>query len=617
DVMPEWYRAHPLAELPDITRDHRAHWAHSIEGLTRGWSEEHKQWKPEAHRDHGFYPRIALRLLNYGMRSESELAATALTQVRQAVEKAIADSGPGRIGLDLALHLGHVKENLGGLAGGADALNGQREDGSWPFAPNEQTETLGTAGDTALGICCEPILRLLNVTQRTGDERSLRAALKGLDYVEANFRRPAGGETWEVPLHAPNLRAAALAVECGVTAYELIGDERYLDMARYWARSGLPFIYTWRAGDREAMRFATISVFGATFYTIPWFARPVQWVGLVYSRALQRLAPHDQSLPWGHIAEGIVLSCIQQQHMAELPEAGNPWPGAFPDSYSLLDGKVYGAWIGPQSIIESLEDLLDVPATDFALVGERPGQIRVISAAKIDGASLSGDRLTVALRYPAGRTCHSVLTCIARPARVLADDAEIPEVTDLDPAPAGWWADTTRGYLVIKHPSRAGEIKLAIHGARFAPSPTRGAAGALTNTGFEEGMADWTGEGKIGTDDSHSGRASLRIDGAAARAEQQVYSEVVRVTPDVDHTLEAWVRVLTEKTGYKVTIDWLDADGRHITYDNDWQGADRPTQWSPHGGVFRSPKNASLARLILGAHPGVTILLDDITFAPR
>ncbi|UCH35016.1 MAG: carbohydrate binding domain-containing protein, partial [Armatimonadota bacterium] len=105
DVMPEWYRAHPLAELPDITRDHRAHWAHSIEGLTRGWSEEHKQWKPEAHRDHGFYPRIAVRLLNYGMRSESELAATALTQVRQAVEKAIADSGPGRIGLDLALHL--------------------------------------------------------------------------------------------------------------------------------------------------------------------------------------------------------------------------------------------------------------------------------------------------------------------------------------------------------------------------------------------------------------------------------------------------------------------------------------------------------------------------------
>ena len=472
DVMPEWYRTHATPALPDITNDFRAHWARSVEGMMRGWSDERKGWRPEAHRDPAFYPDIALRLWDFGIHNQGDAAQRARAQVQAAVGKILAGDGPGWFGLDLALHLGHVKDSLGGLAAGADVIGGQRDDGSWPFAPNEQTKTLGTPGDTALGVCCEPILRLLTVAKRTGDERSLAAALKGLDYVEANFRRPAGGETWEIPLYAPNLRAAALAVECGVTAYEITGEQRYLDMARYWARAGLPFIYTWNAADREAMRFATISVFGATFYTWPWFGRAVQWVGMVYSQALQRLARYDSSFPWAHISEGIVLSCIQQEHMAERPEAGNPWPGAFPDSYSLVDGRVSGAWIGPQTILYSIENLVDVPANDIALVGDRPTQVRLISAAKIVSASLGDGRLEAVLRYPAGRTCHSALTCIAEPTRVLVDGAEIPATADLEQVEAGWWADTVHSYLIIKHPARREEIRLVIEGARFAQSDT-------------------------------------------------------------------------------------------------------------------------------------------------
>jgi hypothetical protein len=156
-----------------------------------------------------------------------------------------------------------------------------------------------------------------------------------------------------------------------------------------------------------------------------------------------------------------------------------------------------------------------------------------------------------------------------------------------------------------------------IEGARFAPSDIWGAAAALSNPGFEQGLAGWSGQGSIVVGDAHGGANALLIDGLAAGAEQQVYSEMIAVRPDADYALGAWVKVLSDRTGYKVTINWLDAAGRHIRYDNDWKGDDRPTQWSLHGGVFRSPKNAARAQLILGARPGVRILMDDITFAPK
>lgn len=476
EVLPAWYKTHPVPELPDLSRNHRRHWAHSVAARLQGWSDERKQWRPEAHRDYAWAPDIALRLYNYAIHNQDGLAGTAMVQAKAAIEKAIADGGPGRLGLPLSLHAGHVAENLGGLGHGSHWLSQQRPDGSWPFIPNEKTKSLGKRGDTALGICCGPILDLLRVARQTGHRRSLEAALKGLEYVEAHFRRPAGGETWEVPLHAPNLRAAALAVECYVAAYELTGDAKHLARARYWANSGLPFVYTWNAPDRPAMRYATISVFGATFHTHPWFGRAVQWVGMVYSRALQRLAPYDKTFPWGRIAEGIVMSCIQQQHMGERRQANNPMPGSFPDVYDLLDGKVYPAWIGPQGIIESLENLLDRRPTDIRLIGTRPTQIRLISAAKILSASLADKQLTAELHYPAERTSHSLLTCIARPDRVLLDGRSIFQTDALERVPIGWWVDADRHCVVVKHVSRHETMRLVIEPAQFAPSDSLVAA---------------------------------------------------------------------------------------------------------------------------------------------
>ena len=115
-------------------------------------------------------------------------------------------------------------------------------------------------------------------------------------------------------------------IQCYVWGYKLTGDAKYLDQARYWAWTGVPFVYlappirpanggtdksTDKNTDGEYAHapvglYATIGVMGATNWQAPlWLGQPVQWIGLVYAAALQRLAPLDPSGPWQTIARGI------------------------------------------------------------------------------------------------------------------------------------------------------------------------------------------------------------------------------------------------------------------------------------------------------------------------
>lgn len=66
---------------------------------------------------------------------------------------------------------------------------------------------------------------------------------------------------------------------------------------------------------------------------------------------------------------------------------------------------------------------------------------------------------------------------------------------------------------------------------------------------------------------------------------------------------------------YKVTIDWLDAWGRHIAYDNDWLGTEQPREWTPHGGRFTPPPGTRQARVILGVKGEATCDFDDVTLS--
>ncbi|MCY0898653.1 MAG: hypothetical protein OWU33_06885 [Firmicutes bacterium] len=252
----------------------------------------------------------------------------------------------------------------------ANALvESQGPDGNWVFSPESTAqETLGARGSKAVGLTAIPAETLLSLGRILGDQELLNAGYRALDAMN-NFRVPRAAQVWECPVHAPDILAAARALNAYLEGYQLTGRIEFLEQARYWAKAGLPFLYVWETGDRPVMRWASIAIFGATFYEMSWFGRPVQWNGLVFADALLRLAQYDQSFPWREIARGIFHSGMHQQRLVP------PGVGGYPDSWYLPDNTpVQGVDINPETLVKVLLRLMGLPATvSTVLLAQRPG----------------------------------------------------------------------------------------------------------------------------------------------------------------------------------------------------------------------------------------------------
>jgi hypothetical protein len=251
----------------------------------------------------------------------------------------------------------------GGQAKGLIAS--QKPDGSFRYQGQYQK---GHYEDTASGHCARPAATLLDFAWHTGDKAALEAGLKALDYMK-RFDVPRGAQTWELSLHTPDILASAYLVHAYVRGYELTQKKEYLDEARRWALSGIPFVYLW--SRHPVMLYATVPVFGATGYRAPnWMGLPVQWCGGVYAYALALLAPHDQTLDWKHLARGILLSAEQQQY----PDG--PFLGTLPDSFVLSAQRRQGPNINPCALV-SLRLVLDGQLDSLAVATD--GKHRVLS----------------------------------------------------------------------------------------------------------------------------------------------------------------------------------------------------------------------------------------------
>ncbi|MDO5555061.1 MAG: hypothetical protein Q4G68_15005 [Planctomycetia bacterium] len=220
-----------------------------------------------------------------------------------------------------------------------------REDGSYKY---EGKYLKGHWRDTASGFCANYLYFLLTHWQMTGNDDSLQAGLRGLAFVNQE-KTPRGAQVWELSVHTPDIMGASRCTLANMLAYEATGDAQYLQAARRWAITGLPFVYLWQGpwtGDLPGvLPYATIAVFGATDWVAPnWMGRPVQWCGLDYAHALFLLAPHDDSLDWQKIAEGIVRSGQEQQY----PEG--PSVGLLPDSFNPEKQLRYGPDINPSAL---------------------------------------------------------------------------------------------------------------------------------------------------------------------------------------------------------------------------------------------------------------------------
>ncbi|MBC7320292.1 hypothetical protein H5T89_06575, partial [bacterium] len=246
--------------------------------------------------------------------------------------------------------VGYLPEGLRGFKDFIDSyIKLQRTDGSWGYTSSMSMDSrkLGKEGETNIGLCATPASVILRYGRVSGDEKALESGLKALELMK-QFKVPRGAQVWEVPVHTPDILASARAIDAYLEGYLITKDKEYLRYASYWAKTGLPFIYFWSKSDRPVMKYATIPVFGATFYNYSWFGYPVQWNGLVYAYELLRLAKYDKSFPWDRIGTGILSSGMHQQITEGI------YKGLYPDSWDLINNLPRGPYINPEDILKPL-----------------------------------------------------------------------------------------------------------------------------------------------------------------------------------------------------------------------------------------------------------------------
>ncbi|MCS7192459.1 MAG: hypothetical protein NZ937_05700 [Armatimonadetes bacterium] len=325
----------------------------------------------------------------------------------------------------------------------------QREDGSWgfsidrgwtlemlqKFAPHRPLDDYGKEGDTTVGTCTFLLRRavaLLRYARMTGSTKAAELGMKSIRFIDKNFIRPEGAQTWEIPLHCPDVLASANAIHAYLEAWRLTNDKYWLERAVYWAKTGLPFIYFWNPPDRPTMmRYASTPVFGATFFSGQcWIGTPVQWCGIDYAYALLKLsiALSQTSVPnalssefWRQIAEGITVCGIQHQASVNHPDGNYPDAVWLTYRYEPTDKGI----IGPHGIVRNLWLLRDSNddawGYDTVTVKTKP-MIRITSSVIVERADWKDGDLTIVLRVPEGvAQSQTIVACVTMPNQVFVN----------------------------------------------------------------------------------------------------------------------------------------------------------------------------------------------------
>ena len=346
----------------------------------------------------------------------------------------------------LPFYIGHLE---GGLAAWKkriydECIDTQRADGSWEYMGQERCKQ---GDDVVIGTMAELTGCILKYARITGDERAVKAGLKALKFME-RYIVPRGGQVWEVPKLTPDILPAGHATWAYLEGYQITGNPDYLERARYWAKTGVPFVYLWEAPDRPVMQYATIPVIGTTFYTHSWIGRPVQWCGLAYGYWLVKLSEFDQSFPWRAIGQGIMDSGIEQMLLVR-----DKIPGMYRDSLSLIGSNAPGGpAFEPETLMKPLFLMrghgVEVNTKVLRQGGKR---VHVSTGAILKSARLAkrGRSVTFELEYPAGEISYATVAGMSGNVKVEKDGRVLDRTDNLDAAGEGWKINAD-GLLLLK-----------------------------------------------------------------------------------------------------------------------------------------------------------------------
>ncbi|HXJ55933.1 MAG TPA: hypothetical protein VNU68_04635 [Verrucomicrobiae bacterium] len=223
-------------------------------------------------------------------------------------------------------------------------------DGSIPYrrSPNGPDYGKTHFASDANGLTAQVVATLLEAGAFSGDREEIAQGIARLRAL-AKFRGsvPRGAQTWEIPLHTPDILASAHLVRAYALGYELTGEKEFLDQAIYWAWTGLPFVYLVNPTGQPVGPYSTIPVLGATSWKAPvWFGRPVQWCGMVYADALYWLARQTPAGPWKKLADGITSAALQHTWRADDHQR----VGLLPDFFELPSQTRAGPAINPATV---------------------------------------------------------------------------------------------------------------------------------------------------------------------------------------------------------------------------------------------------------------------------
>jgi hypothetical protein len=235
-------------------------------------------------------------------------------------------------------------------------LNNFDADGVKLYKPGKIDYSKTHFAKHANGLSGRDVVSILEGAVLSGDRELASKGLRLLDKQTNLYAGtvPRGAQTWEVPLHTPDILASTHMVKAYTLGYMISGEKKYLEQARYWAWTGLPFVYLYSPTPGRVGPYATIAVLGATNWKAPlWLGLPVQWCGLVYSSALHTLSQYDPKGPWEKIAKGITVTGLQMS----WPTSDRERQGLLPDSFDLKAQMAGGPAINPGTVQAHLPEL--------------------------------------------------------------------------------------------------------------------------------------------------------------------------------------------------------------------------------------------------------------------